>query len=133
MAYAANITVTTTVISGVKHWIVDVTETEAESTSEYHLEARLLPRLGRVVNIKATKTAGTGATFAPKIGLATNWSANTQDDVYAHAGHASHIHVAPTAPSGHFRQSDGLYVRSSPASGADNAITTQLIIVEGIV
>lgn len=133
MAYAANITVTTTVISQRKYWIIDVAETEAANASEYQIPAASLPRLGRIVSIKATKTAGTGATIAPKAGLATGWSANTQAAVYATGTPAAHVFAAPAAPAGHFKQGDGLYVRSTPDAGADNTIATQIVIVEGVV
>lgn len=132
MAYSASVSVTTKVISGRRHFIVDVVETEAAAASEYSVPSYDLPTVGKVVQHKSTLISGTGTTINPKAGLSTGWSASTQAALYANSVAAAHVNIAPTTVSGHFTQSGGMFVQSVVNAGADNVIHTQIVIVEGL-
>ncbi len=64
-------------------------ETSARDTSEWTVTG--LPRVLTLVRYNATLTAGTGTTLNPRLGRATGWSVNTQDDIATNATTAAHI------------------------------------------
>ena len=128
MAYAAVVTVDRVQVSRRPVWVVTVVETEAANGSEFVVPASALPAAGEVLSHKSTLVSGSGATIDPEVGTAAAWTANTQAAMYANGGAAAHVHFVPTAPTGLFRQSTGLHVRSKVNAGADNVIHTQIII-----
>ena len=132
MAYAGTVTVKRFTISGRRHYLVTIAETEAAATSEATIPGTDIPILGTIVAVKATKTAGSAATIDPRCGRATGWTDSTQDAVYANGAAAAHIDAAPGSfyarPSG-----QSLFWRSTVNAAADNSISTEILIVEGFI
>ncbi|HYE79219.1 MAG TPA: hypothetical protein VEI97_14645 [bacterium] len=128
MAYEATVTQTYRGLQGGRRvYVYTVTETDCAGTSEYSMT---VPKQGRVVSCKATKTAGDGATIAPTFGPATGVAANTQARTHAYSASA-HVNDRTAIP--YVATAGLLYVRSTPASGSNNAVTTEWVVVDGVV
>ena len=126
MAYAAAITRTDDTRGTDGYVVFEVAETEAGAATEYILD--LVPTEGTITLFTATLTSGTGTTIAPKAGLATGWSASTQDEVFTRSAAAHHNAqdvVRYTALNGK------LYIRSVCDAGSDNAVSTRITIRAG--
>ena len=126
MAYSATGTdPTTTAHGGDIYQTYQISETEAGTATEYSIQ---VPVIGTITLFQATKTAGSASTLAPKAGLASGWSASTQNAVFARSA-AAHHHdqdaVRYHAPGG------VLYLRTTCDSGSDNSVSTRIIIRAG--
>ena len=127
MAYASSVTSVSRIDAGRKVTTYTITETEAAATSEWSLA---LPDEAVTITLyEATLTAGTGTTVQPKIGLATNPTANT-------AGYLDQIATAAAYVRGpeNIRVKSGaktLYGRSTVDAGSDNSITTVVEVAAG--
>lgn len=128
MAYAAEVTVDKATISGRRHWIITVSETDAAAASEYEVDG--LPALATLRLTRTTLTAGAGATVAPVLGNATGFAVNTQAHLASYDTPASHINDATAFPIN--LPTGKLVVRSTVNTGADNAISTVFVLVEGV-
>lgn len=137
MAYSA-----TVVLTSVGHdngrpcFALTVTEVECSPTSEWNTSAAVdgsgrrvtLPKQLRFVSQKVTRTGGTAATVAPVLARATGITAAGADS----------LSVQPAAAliddaSAYSRHLPGqvLYGRSTPNTGSDNSITTEILFVQG--
>jgi hypothetical protein len=116
------------VSAGRRYCIVTVSETGAGASSEATLAG--VPECGKIVSVVATKTAGAGATIDPEIGRAAAWADGSQDEVWQNGTAAAHIDQSPERF--YFSPTGTLFLRSSVNAAADNAITTQIIIQEGV-
>lgn len=132
MAYSATVTVSPLTISGRRHYVVNIVETEAAAASEYNIPSYVIPQHGKVVSVKATLVSGSAASINPTGGLATGWAASTQNALWTGPGAAAHVAFAPPTVTGFFNQSTGLWVKSTVNAGADNVVHTQIMIVEGL-
>lgn len=132
MAYSATVTVEKIQRGPRRAWIVRCTETDAAATSEWTIpNSAQLPEFGTITLYKADLTAGTGTTIQPKVGRATGPTAATMDWVGQISAAAAYINDA--TPLRYSGLGDGrvLYIRSTVDAGADNAISTEITIVEG--
>ena len=130
MAYSGTSTVVQKVLGGRRYFIVTLTETEARDTSEATITG--LPVIGRILDVHATKTAGTGATIDPEAGRAAAWTDLTQNEIWQNGSAAAHIDAQPGKP--YYSSTGTIYWRSTPSDAtADHSITTQITIVEGAV
>lgn len=127
MAYSGVATVSRYTVSGRRHFLVTVVETECAATSEYTITG--LPELCTIVSFEATKTAGDGASITPIIGRATAPADGVQNHIRTYPAASLHIHdESPTR----LRTALGIvYVRSTPASGSNNSIGSTWLFVEG--
>lgn len=131
MAYAGTVTVKRLTVSGRRHLLITIAETEAAATSEATIPAADMFDVGTIVSVKSTLTAGTGTTVDPRCGRATGWSDATQDAIYSNGSAAANI---DTRPGSVFSRQAGqaLYWRSTPNDAtADHSISTEILIVEG--
>ena len=127
MAYAAAVTTEIKTISGRRHYLISVTETEANNASEYEITG--LPEAATLVLYRATLTAGTGLRLDPVGGNTTGFAENTNGYEFASSrGVFSEVVAArPLRLVG-----NKLVIRSKPADAtADHAISTLITIVEG--
>ena len=117
-------------ISGRRHLIFSFAETSAGTTSEWTLDCSPFT-VATLVKYKATLTAGSGATINPKLGLATSWTANTQNDVGTNTSTAAHIDDESRVVINFGGSGATLYGVSQVDTGSDNAISTLVILAEG--
>ena len=139
MAYAATVTVNRYTQAGRKYVKVSVTETECATTSEWTTSGAnpsygsgyarsFVPTVGRIVSRKVNKTSGTAATVAQVLGKATGVTAAGVNSI-AVEGAAAAINSILEIP--YTLVGGVLYGRSTPDAGTDNAITTEIVIMEG--
>jgi len=106
---------------------IQISETDAAAASEFSITN--LPRMGRIVSYRVTLTAGSGATVNPKVGTSAAFVVDSQNHVGSNTTTAAHVNDQVALG---YASSDGrLFVRSSVNAGADNAISTEIVIVEG--
>ncbi len=106
---------------------IQISETDAAAASEFSITN--LPRMGRIVSYRVTLTAGSGATVNPKVGISAAFVVDSQNHVGSNTTTAAHVNDQVALG---YASSDGrLFVRSSVNAGADNAISTEIVIVEG--
>lgn len=135
MAYAQSATVTHSrrLVDGRRMWRIVVTETECAATSEWDVAPGdcagvLLPVDGTITSYHAVKTAGTAATLQPILSRTTAPATTQIGYIGAQTAAAASVHDNASIP---YRGLGTLYGRSRPDAGADNAITTEITIVEG--
>jgi len=126
---ATSCSVTPTNRDGVKHYRVRVEETGSRDTTEVACTG--LPTYGTLVSYRADLTAGTGTTIHPILGSAAAFVVSTLDYIGGATATAGFINEQSTTrmhlPAGI------LYLRSAPNSTAtDHAISTEILIVEGV-
>lgn len=128
MAYVATVTTVKKASQGRNYVIVTIEETGARDTSEATIPG--VPVLGRIIDVSATKTAGTGTTVDPEIGTVVGWTDLTQGEVWQNGAAAAHIDAQPA--KSYYSPTGTLYLRSSVNNVAtDHSISTQIIIAEG--
>jgi hypothetical protein len=128
MAYAAAVTVAVEVISGRRHYLVTIAETEAAAASEFTVPN--LPQRGKIMSYKAKRTAGTGTTVDPIIGRSATPTTATLDAIWENGTAAGNIDSFPGVQ--YYSSTGTIYGRSTPNNAAaDHTITTQILIVEG--
>ena len=129
MAYAAAVTTEIKTISGRRHYLISVTETEASSTSEYEITG--LPNAATLVLFRATLTAGTATAIEPTGGNVAGFSASSQGQEFA-ISQAAHINESTHVPLR--LVGNKLVIRSQPRNAAaDHSISTLITIVEGAI
>jgi hypothetical protein len=127
---ASTCTVTAFQIDGRKHVLASIVETGARDTTEVACTG--VPVIGQILSYKATLTAGTGTTINPIVGRAASVAASTQNHVLTLGTTAAHVHER-NSTSVYYSSTGALYVRSRPNSSAtDHAISTEILIVEGL-
>ena len=130
MAYAQSaVTMVSKVIGGRNYIIASFTETDLASSSEWSISG--LPSVVTLVSFKVTLTAGSGATLNPKLFKATGASVSTQNHLGTQSSTAAHISdqtvtILPIGTGG------VLYGKNTPNAGTDNAASTELVLVEGV-
>jgi len=125
MAYAQSTPTITRGAGG--EFLVEYTETDVQAASEATVES--LPTFGRIVMYKATKTAGSAATIAPEGGTSAAWTDSTQAEIMSGPTAAAFIHETQTLF--YYTSTGTLYFRATPNTGSDNAVSTQIAILEG--
>jgi len=136
MAYAAVYSITPLVISRRRHYLLELNETDGAAASQAEIKQSSdygeLPRIGTIVSVKATKTTGAAATLDPRAGRTTGWADSTNDAIYANGAAAAHI---DSSPGSTFALVDGqsIFWKSTPDSGTNNVIATEILIVEGFI
>ena len=129
MAYAANVTTEIKTISGRRHYLISVTETEARDTSEFEITG--LPEAATLVLYRATLTAGTGATIAPLGGNVAAFTASTQGQEFGISA-AANVNESTQVPLR--LVGNKLVIRSTPNNTAtDHSISTLITLVEGAI
>lgn len=122
MAYAATITVKRT---GPLSWLVKIAETECSLTDEasVYLPTYRIPRGGRVVRQRCSKTSGTAGTVDPIMECVPVAAAPAvRATVVENAAPASAIDTEGVAE---YNADTGyLYHRSRPDAGADNVLVS---------
>lgn len=132
MAYAGTVTTFPALVSGVtpkrgQIFRVTIAETEGAATSEATID------LGeqcivRVLRADLTQSAGTAATFNPRIGPTTAPTGYTGGILWLAAAAASPIAREGGIGSAVVTASDGkLYHRSTPNAGSDNTVTVTYV------
>jgi hypothetical protein len=126
MAYAFLAVVTSAVpLEGRARYRVVITETEGAATSEWSVTG--LPSEGTITSYDAVKT-GTAATLQPILSDTTAPATTQVGYIGAQAAAAASVHDRTNV---RYQGLATLYGRSRPDAGADNAITTEITIVEG--
>lgn len=131
MAYAAAITTEIKTISGRRHYLISVTETEARDTSEFEIVG--LPSVATLVLYRATLTSGTGTQITPIAGNVTGFTEDTQGDEFSAATvRGAHTNYSIYKPLR--LHENKLVIRSTPDNAAtDHSISTLITIVEGAI
>lgn len=136
MAYAATVTITRTTHRGARAYRVLVTETECATASEWNTSSATgsvtgrtptLPPNGRIVRVKVYKISGSATTVAPVLARATGITAAGLNALAVFSA-ASSVDDSTGVP---YSGGSTLYGRSTPDAGTDNAITTDILILEG--
>jgi len=130
MAYAGTSSVVFKTISGRRHAIITCSETEAAAASEWSIA--LGHPIWTLKSYKATLTAGTAASINPRLGRAASFVVSTQDHIATQGTTAAHIKNATAVPVVLSSTTPTLYVRSTVNAGADNSISTEIVLVEGL-
>lgn len=111
-----------------------IVEAEAQATSEWSIT---VPKVGTIVLFQADITSGTGTTIQSKVGKATGWSASTVDAISQQAVAAAYLYDTTQIPYSLHGTTDAnqgtMYGRSVVNAGTDNAITTVIVICEGVI
>lgn len=84
----------------------------------------------RIVRLRMKRSAGTAATFSPGIGVATGWSTNTVDQVWA-SGAGAVAALYDEARTDRWCKTDvngKLWLRPIPDIGADNTFSWVLFV-----
>ena len=108
-------------------YLITYTETEVAAASEASVSG--VPPIGRIVSFKATKTAGSAATIAPEAGNSSGYSDSSQAEIFSGPTAAAHIHETQVIP--YSAPTGIIYIRATPASATDNAVATEIMILEG--
>ena len=108
-------------------YAVTYTETGVAAASEATIAG--VPKFGRIMSVKATLTSGTGTTIAPEIGDTASWTDSTQAEILSGPTAAAHIHETQVVR--YYSSTGTLYVRSTPDSATDNAVSVEILIREG--
>ena len=127
MAYAFTETRVTDRTQGRQSITIQISETDAAAGSEFLLDG--LPKQGRIVSYRTTLLSGTGATINPKIGISAAFVVDTQGHVGSNTTTAAHIN--DQVALGYASSAGKIYIRSSVNAGTNNAIDTEIVIVEG--
>lgn len=115
-------------VSGRQQFVVSVAETGNRDTSEVTISG--LPVCGTIVQYRATRTAGTGTTIHPRLGLSASFTADGVDEILEASATAATLVEVGSAP--YCSPSGTLYLRSAPNSSAtDHTITTTIVVVAG--
>jgi hypothetical protein len=132
MAYAGAVTTFPALVAGVtpkrgQIFQVSIAETEGAASSEATID--LGERcIVRVLRADLTKTAGTAATFNPRIGPTTAPTGYSGGFLWLNAAAASPISNEGAIGSVCVTDSAGkLYHRSTPDAGADNTVTVTYV------
>tara|TARA_R100000654_G_scaffold10635_1_gene23360 strand:- start:2111 stop:2506 length:396 start_codon:yes stop_codon:yes gene_type:complete len=131
MAYAAAVTTEIKTISGRRHYLISVTETEARDTSEFEIPG--LPSVATLILYRATLTSGTGTVIGPTAGNVTAFTEDTQEAEFT-AGGGRLAHVTDKTHRPLRLHQNKLVIRSTPNDAAtDHSISTLITIVEGAI
>ena len=87
-----------------------------------------LPTAGSIIAFRAKKLSGDGATIAPTVGRAASWTAATADEVVASFATAGASVVNENMGANYVSATGTLYIRPTPASGSNNAVTLNMLI-----
>jgi|TARA_R100000084_G_scaffold104718_1_gene61565 hypothetical protein len=129
MAYAAAVTTEIKTISGRRHYLISVTETEARDTSEFEITG--LPKAATLVLYRATLTAGSGNRINPAGGNAAAFAIHGQNQEFLITG-ATHVNESTHVPLRLINNK--LVIRNTPNNTAtDHSISTLITIVEGVI
>lgn len=114
---------------GKGYWKVTITETSVGSSTEVSLVG--VPNVGRVIRQVCTKTAGSGSTVDPIVGVSTDPSGLSI--TYENGTAAATVNNEPNNGFGasYAVSNNTLYHRSRPDSGSDNSISTVYFIQGG--
>ncbi len=120
MAYSK--TITTSRVNSDGDYLVEITETDAEATSEFEIVD--LPSSGRILRYTAVLEAGAGTTVDPIVGSATNPAGITV--ILENGTAAATVDVTPEPPTYYF--SESLFVRNKVDAGTNNTISTRILL-----
>ena len=115
------------ILAGRTYYMIEVTETDAAAASEWQIT---VPSIGEILLYQATLVSGSGTTIQPRVGKSSGWSDDTQDHVGGQDTAAAAIHDATPLP--YALAGATMYGRSTVDAGADNEVTTLLVIREGV-
>ena len=123
-------TPTTAAAANVRSGIYQFLISEADGSASSEITLTGCPPVGRIIRIKAVKTAGTAATLDPIIGVDTNpagrgvvWENNTA---------AAVVDEQPAGGAAYVSNDGTLYWRSVWAAATDNAAAIEIIIAAGV-
>ena len=116
----------TRIRSGVYQFLIS--EADGEAATEISLTG--CPPVGRIVRVKAVKTAGTAASLDPIIGVDTNPSG--RGVVWENRTANTTIDEQPTDGAAYSSQDGILYWRSVWASDVDNDADIEILITSGL-
>jgi hypothetical protein len=131
-AYNCTPTYSHPIIAGRRHLLVNLDETNAAATDEWHIDlGEYLPHgLWKLIRVKMVKVAGTGVTYAPVWGEATNPTSGTIE--YLGGLVAAGSQDSTNSGAGWVGQGPILYGRSVVnGASTDNHIKTRLLFCEG--
>lgn len=130
-AYTCTISTQETIfgVDGRKYMHIILAETEARDTSQCTITG--VPPLGTVVSYRADRTAGTGATIDPLIGLSSGFAASSINQVWDSPTTADFVTFQGMVFV-YYSSSGTLYLLSRPNNIAtDHSISTDLLIAFG--
>lgn len=110
-------------------WLWTLAETGAGTADEWQIPVGI--KCGTIVSYKVTLGTGAGATVNPILGNATGFTASSQGHLATNATTAAFISdqtslIIPYLPT------RVLFGQSRCDAGADNVVSTEILIVEGI-
>lgn len=108
-------------------FVITIVETSATSSSEITISG--VPKCGTITRIRAKLTSGTGTTIRPRVGDAASFAADSYNETLAASGTAATVREPGSGP--YCTSTGTLYLRNGVNAGTDNAITTEILIVEG--
>jgi hypothetical protein len=121
MAYDATITLEQRIISGRRHLVILVEETDAANGSEATI-AGIPFRVATIAALRSVRVSGTASTLQPRI-----WSGGRLLAEEASAAAAvRNVNRTPIVIEG-----GALVLEGRPNSGTDNAIRHEIVLVEG--
>lgn len=114
---------------GKGYWKVTITETSVDTTTEVSVLG--VPNVGRIVRQASAKTAGSGSTLDPIVGMSTDPSG--VEIAFENGTAAATVNNEPNSGFGasYAVSNNTLYHRSRPDSGSDNSVTTIYFIRGG--
>ena len=128
MAYGFTTTVKALDVDGAQCYFVTVVETDAATTDEYTVTG--LPTHGRIVLFIAKKGAGAAATIQPAFTSVAGAASTDLGFITAQPAAAAYFNDQSTVR--YMNLVNGtLYGRSKPDAGADNVVTTWMLIIPG--
>jgi hypothetical protein len=129
MAFTESITMGGGANGQPRWWHIVISETSVGAASEWDVSPPNFPRAGMIVNFKAVLTAGSGTTIQPSLGRAAAYTAATTDPDFISEQSAAAASIADQSAVRFDGGSGSLYGRSAVDAGADNSITTEILVV----
>lgn len=117
-------------VDGAKYAHVVVTETAANNASECAITG--LETFGSAISYRADRTAGTGATINPIVGLTPGFTASSVNQVWLSSTTADFVTFQSSMVFVYYSSTGTLYFRSQPNSVAvDHSISTDILFSYG--
>ena len=120
----------TSVIKGRAHYRWTIAETGAAPTDTWTITGA--PAVGTITLYRANLTAGTGITINPRLGRTLAFTTTTNDVIGVSA--TTNVLINDGTPLKYSGLTSGkIFGRSLPSNAAaDHAISTEIVIVEGV-
>ena len=127
MAYAFTVAIVQSrAPTGLILYYVTITETECAAASEWNIPN--LPTVFTVLSYTAQRTAGSATTLRPALGKAAAFTTTSVNFIGQQAAAAAFVNDQSAIIC---RGTGTLYGHTTPDVGADNSVTTEIILAAG--